>query len=200
MSRHKIQHAGQPDLFAEAPAAAIDGFVYQPDFLSRNEEAALIEIVQRLPLQEMLYKGYTARRRGLSFGGNYDFDAGEMISPHTLAPELEPVRARVGQWLGVPASDLVHALVSEYRPGTPLGWHRDQPVHEAIAGVSLASVAELQFRPYQEPDSKEILTWAVEPRSIYVMRNAARWDWQHRVLPTDALRYSITFRTPRRPS
>ncbi len=197
MARRKVQHAAQPDLFAEAPAAAIDGFVYQPGFLSHAEEAELLAIVAALPLQEMQYKVYTARRRGLSFGGQYDFDANRLLPSHALVPELEPLRDKVADWLGVRPQQLVHALVSEYRPGTPLGWHRDVPDFEVIAGVSLASDAVLQFRPYEHPQANQVLGWAVEPRSIYVMRDAARWAWQHRVLPTDALRYSITFRTAR---
>jgi len=35
----------------------------------------------------------------------------------------------------------------------------------------------------------------LEPRSAYVMRNDVRWQWQHSIAPTRALRYSITFRT-----
>ena len=31
--------------------------------------------------------------------------------------------------------------------------------------------------------------------SIYLLRGAARWNWQHSVAPTKALRYSITLRT-----
>jgi alkylated DNA repair dioxygenase AlkB len=197
MARRKVQHAAQSDLFAEAPAAAIDGWIYQPGFLTRDEEAALLGIVAALPLHEMQYKEYTARRRGLSFGGQYDYDANRLLPSHALAPELEPLRDKVAAWLGVRPDQLIHALVSEYRPGTPLGWHRDAPNFEAIAGVSLASDAVLQFRPYEHPRSDDVIGWAVEPRSIYVMRGAARWQWQHRVLPTDSLRYSITFRTAR---
>jgi hypothetical protein len=36
----------------------------------------------------------------------------------------------------------------------------------------------------------------VAPRSIYLLRGAARWGWQHSVAPTKVLRYSITLRTP----
>ena len=35
----------------------------------------------------------------------------------------------------------------------------------------------------------------LEPRSVYVMRGPIRWQWQHSMLPTRELRYSITFRT-----
>jgi alkylated DNA repair dioxygenase AlkB len=28
-------------------------------------------------------------------------------------------------------------LIAEYRPGNPLGWHRDVPDFESIVGISL---------------------------------------------------------------
>jgi alkylated DNA repair dioxygenase AlkB len=36
---------------------------------------------------------------------------------------------------------------------------------------------------------------ALEPRSLYMMQGPIRWQWQHSMLPTKSLRYSITFRT-----
>ena len=60
--------------------------------------------------------------------------------PGTLAPLIEalhPLRERVAHWAGVDAQALVHVLVAEYAPGTPLGWHRDVPDHEEVFGVSL---------------------------------------------------------------
>ena len=50
--------------------------------------------------------------------------------------------------MGVPAEVLQHALVNEYRPGTPLGWHRDAPDYERVAGVSLGGWARMRLRPY----------------------------------------------------
>jgi hypothetical protein len=36
-----------------------------------------------------------------------------------------------------------------------------------------------------------------QPRSMYLLRGAARTDWQHSIPPVDKLRYSITFRSLR---
>jgi alkylated DNA repair dioxygenase AlkB len=41
------------------------------------------------------------------------------------------------------------------------------------------------------------MTIDLAPRSAYLMRDAARWQWQHAISPTKELRYSITFRTLR---
>jgi hypothetical protein len=83
-----------------------------------------------------------------------------------------------------------------------LGWHRDVPDYELVSGVSLAGVARLRFRPYPwKPEKKaEVFALEVAPRSAYILRDDARWKWQHHVPPTKVLRYSITFRTARQSS
>ena len=35
----------------------------------------------------------------------------------------------------------------------------------------------------------------VEPRSAYLLSGEARYEWEHRIVPGDELRFSITFRT-----
>lgn len=190
----------QSELFADAEAAAsIDGLRYQADFLGGDEEAGLLEIIGSLPLHAAQYKEYIARRRVVSFGGSFDYDENILRPGAPLDARLVPLRDRVAGWLGVDPESLVHALVAEYTPGTPLGWHRDVPDFETIAGVSLGSAAVLRFRPYPptQPNAREVLQLEVSPRSIYKIAGAARWDWQHSVPPVKALRWSITFRTPR---
>ena len=194
----------QETLFEDDPAAMLEGWRYEDDFLDAQEEQDLLQVVRTLPLQPMRYKDYQARRRGISFGGHYDFDANRLRPSPDLPPALRPLRARVAQRMGVAPEALVHVLVAEYQPGTPLGWHRDVPDFEEVAGVSLMGTGLMQFRPY--PPERDALgrpvphiDLVVEPRSLYVMRGPARWRWQHRVTPVQALRYSITLRTARSP-
>lgn len=187
----------QEMLFGEDPMqASIEGLVYQPEFLSPTEEKNLIGIIQALPLHAARYKQYLARRRVKSFGGSYDFDANRLQPGIALDERLHGLRDRVARWIGVLPCNLVHALVAEYAPGTPLGWHRDVPDFEKIVGVSLGGHATLRFRPYQEaPTTGKVAQLDVAPRSIYQLAGKARWGWQHCVAPTRELRWSITFRT-----
>ena len=190
----------QSELFEHAEAqASIEGLRYEPDFLGAEEAAGLLDIVCSLPLHPAKYKEYVARRRVVSFGGAFDYDENILRPAGRLDERLVPLRNRVAAWLGASPQALVHALVAEYAPGTPLGWHRDVPDFETIAGISLGAEATLRFRPYTptHPNAREVLQLEVSPRSIYEMASAARWDWQHSVLPVKALRWSITFRTRR---
>ncbi len=184
------------DLPPPLPANLPPGLAYERDFLGGEEERQLLELIRSLPLEAARYKGYTARRRVVSF----DYDSNRLLPAAPLDPRLHPLRDRVAGWLGVASTDLVHTLVAEYPVGAPLGWHRDVPDFDAIAGVSLGSEAILRFRPYppSKPAQVRTVKLVVEPRSIYSMRGAARWEWQHSVAPTRAPRWSISFRTSRR--
>jgi len=191
----------QADLFGNGrPAPALPpGMRYEREFLTPADERALLELVAAMPLKEMNYRGYTARRRVLSFGGSYDFQV-QQLNPAPPIPEsLEPLRRKVAGWLGVPPEAFTQVLVAEYREGTPLGWHRDVPDFEDVVGISLLNEAVMRFRPYppRDPKKADVIKLAVEPRSIYLLRGPARWAWQHSVAPTPSLRYSITFRTAR---
>jgi alkylated DNA repair dioxygenase AlkB len=187
------------DLPAPPPAGLPEGLAYEPGFLSADEEAALVAVIATLPLEAAKYKAYTARRRVASFGGAFDYDANRLRPAAALVPALHPLRERVARWAGVAPEALAHALVAEYAPGTPLGWHRDVPEFEEVFGVSLGSTALLRLRPWppDAPKRADIVRLAAAPRSIYALRGPARWAWQHSVAPVEALRWSITFRTRR---
>lgn len=113
-------NATQGSLFDAGPVqASIPGLVYQPEFLSVDEEQVLLDIIASLPLQAARYKEYLARRRVVSFGGSYDFDTNRLLPAAALDARLKPLRAQVAAWIGVTPEALVHALVAEYAPGAP---------------------------------------------------------------------------------
>jgi alkylated DNA repair dioxygenase AlkB len=184
----------QPSLFDE-PAALPNGLVFARGFLTPDEERHLLAAIEGLQLHEAQYKEYTAKRRIASFGAEYDFAANELKPAPGLPPFLAPLQEKVAAWVGFPPDRFTHALVSEYRPGTPLGWHRDVPQFEVIVGVSLAADARMRFRPWPPRKGQALLALDLPPRSAYVLRDEVRWRWQHSVEATKALRYSITFRT-----
>jgi alkylated DNA repair dioxygenase AlkB len=185
-----------PTLFDAVPALP-DGLVYRREFLSGDEEAALLGDIAALPLAPARYKSYTARRRVVSYGSRYDFSDNALEDAPPLPPFLVPLRERVATFMEAAPDELRDVLVAEYAPGTPLGWHRDVPDFERVCGVSLAGSCRMRFRPYppREDKREDVFALAIEPRSVYVLQRDIRWKWQHMVSPTRELRYSITFRT-----
>jgi len=193
-----MSNGGQGELFAPASPWP-PGFAYRETFLAAAEEQDLLAEIGRLPLTEAQYREWTAKRRTMSFGGSYDFTH-QTLHPAAPVPLfLHPLRARLAEWAGIDPAAFTHGLIAEYQAGTQLGWHRDVPDFELVAGVSLGGMARMRFRPY--PPKRELAraTGFIDllPRSAYLIRDAARWHWQHAISPTKELRYSITFRTLR---
>jgi len=175
----------QAELFGAADALP-DGMRYAQDFLTAEEELALLLTIGQLPFTEAKYREYRARRRIMLYGpGVPDF--------------LLPLRAKMAQWMGLPPQEFRQALINEYRPGTPLGWHRDAPEYGAVGGVSLGAPCTMRLRPYppRRGRNPDVISLTLEPRSAYTFRGPVRWSWQHSVSATRALRYSVTFRTAR---
>ncbi len=190
----------QPDLFAVAAERPPPGFCYREQFLAREQEAALVAAIEQLPFAQARYKEWTANRRVVSYGGRYDFSRHELLPEAPVPPFLRELRAAAARFVGVEDEALSHALVAEYAAGTQLGWHRDVPEFELVVGVSLLGPARMRLRryPHEAGTGRRALGIDLAPRSIYSLRDEARWGWQHAISPTPGLRYSITFRTLRR--
>lgn len=176
------------------------GMRLEEGFLAPDEEQALLARIRELPLTNAEYLQYTARRRTMSYGGKYDFAHQQLNEAPPIPDWLQALKARAAAWARVDADDIVQGLISEYAPGTPLGWHRDVPHYEHIIGISLAGEGVMRFRRYppRRDDGKPAradLKLVLHPRSIYSLQGDARWKWQHAVSPTKTLRFSITFRT-----
>lgn len=170
-----------------------EGLLYQPDFLSEGEEDELVRIFRELPFQAFDFHGYTAKRRVLEFGFEYDFTTRRATPTQSFPVFLSSMRERAARFAGISAADLVEGMVTEYSSGAPIGWHRDAPQFGVVIGISLASTSRMRFKPYKAEGKPIALT--LERRSIYVMRGPARWKFQHSIPPVKELRYSITFRT-----
>jgi len=186
----------QRNLFA-TPVQLPPGFLLRPDFIQPEQEAQLLREIGALDLRPARYKQFTARRRILSYGGSYDFSSNVLMEAEAVPPFLFELRARIAAWAELASRDFNHAVITEYAPGTPLGWHRDVPNFEVVAGVSLLGIGRMRFRKYPPAKGRSTPTLAIDlqPRSAYLMRGEARWAWQHSISPTKDFRYSITFRT-----
>ena len=175
----------QAALFGTADALP-EGMRYATEFVTREEEAALLRTIGELPFTEAKHREFTARRRIMLYGPGI--------------PEfLLPLRDRIAAWMGLAPEEFRQALINEYRPGTPLGWHRDAPEYGVVGGVSLGAACLMRLRPYppRRGRNPDVVSLELEPRSAYVFRATVRWSWQHSIPPTRALRYSVTFRTGR---
>ena len=175
------------------------GFISCQDFLSREEEPALIGAVRSLDFSEVRMRGQVARRRTAHFGWRYGYESWRVEPGPPIPESFMALRGRAGALAGVEARTLEEVLVTEYPPGAGIGWHRDAPSFGVVVGVSLLGACRFRFARGTGP-SRETRAVILEPRSAYVLSGPARWQWQHSIPPTRTARYSITFRTMRAPT
>ena len=181
-----------------------DGFRYRNDFISVDEEGSLVDEIARVEFSTFEMRGVVARRRVAFFGRSYDAGA----APTRPVPAfLVPWRDRLAAWAGVDASDFAMALINEYPPGAPIGWHRDAPQYGIVGGISLLSACRMKFRPYVRPGARPSTAGerrmatheiTLDRRSGYLMTGESRDGYEHHIPAVAALRYSITFRSIRR--
>jgi alkylated DNA repair dioxygenase AlkB len=182
----------QQDLFQ--PSGLPQGFTYVENLVSPTEEMRLISELQPLPFKEFEFHGFLGRRRVVSFGWRYDFSGGGLQKAGDIPPFLLPLREIVAGFASLVAADLQHVLITEYPAGATIGWHKDRPAFGEVIGVSLASGCTFRFRRKEGPGWQRA-SLVLQPRSAYLLRGAARSEWEHSIPALDALRYSITFRT-----
>jgi DNA oxidative demethylase len=172
-----------------------EGLVYRPELLTPKEERALLDDIERLDFNEIRMHGVVAKRTARHFGLGYDYERRGVIEDADPIPDwILPVRRRAADLAGLLPAELVEVLVQRYPEGAQIGWHRDAPMFGTVVGVSLLAPARMRFRR-AVGGQRHKYEAVLEPRSGYVLAEAARTAWQHHVPPTKSLRYSITFRT-----
>jgi alkylated DNA repair dioxygenase AlkB len=176
-----------------AGAKLPEGFQYQPDLVSPDQEQRLVEQIRQLPLKEFEFQGYVGKRRVMSYGWQYDFNERTLRRSQGLPSWLLPLRELAAGFAGMKPADLQQALVTEYDIGAAIGWHRDKAMFGQVIGISLLSSCRFRLRRKAGP-AWERASLIVEPRSAYLLSGASRTEWEHSIPAVDALRYSITFR------
>lgn len=192
-----------------------EGLRYQPEFIDRSEEAALLARVRDLPFKEFEFHGYLGKRRVVSFGWQYEFSgSGRLLKADDIPEFLLELRTRAAEFAQMEPEALQHVLVIEYGQGAGIGWHRDKPVFGEVVGISLLAPCVLRFRRKIDPKGEkgnrkkgeaklrgtriganwERFNLDAEPRSAYHLSGPARSEWEHSISSVEELRYSVTFR------
>lgn len=182
------------------PQARIPGLTYLPDFVTATEEKALLEIIDAQPWLSDL------KRRVQHYGYKYDYKARAISEELYLGP--------LPSWLAEYAERLHsqrlftekpdQAIVNEYHPGQGISPHIDcvPCFTETIASLSLGSACVMDFA---RPNTGAKTSMLLEPRSLIVLTDDARYHWMHAIAARKsdkfdgtvilrARRVSLTFR------
>ena len=171
----------------------IPGLTYIPDFITQDEESALINNIDEQPWLNDL------KRRVQHYGYKYDYKARAVTDDAylgTLPEWIDPV----GQKIPFQPDQVI---VNEYMPGQGISAHIDcvPCFGDTVASLSLGSGAVMQFT-----NGSERQELYLKPRSLVVLSGEVRYKWTHAIpaRKSDVVdgfkiergrRVSLTFRT-----
>lgn len=181
----------QAALFDAPPIAGLE---YREEFISAAEHDRLVAKLSATDLAPFRFHGWLGNRRTKTFGWRYDFDDSSFTPAEPIPEWLEPLRTKAAALAGIAPEEFAHVLLARYDPGAGIGWHRDRPQFEQVVGISLGASAIMRFRQRTATGFRRANVH-LESRSAYLLSGEVRWDWEHRITPGDALRFSITFRS-----
>ena len=142
--------------FEDSARPQIDELDYLPNFIARDEQSVLIELIDQQPWLSDL------KRRAQHYGYKYDYKA-RTITPDSYLGALP-------EWLQSIAKKLPftpdQAIVNEYLPGQGTSAHVDcEPCFSnTIASLSLGSAATMQFT--KDNHKKEIYLWGLTDHDL----------------------------------
>ena len=177
-------------------APLIPGLATREEFVTADEEAALIAAIGGVELSPFQFQGFTGKRLTHSFGWRYDFQDSSFTETDPLPDWLLPLRNRAAAFAGLAPIDFVQALLIRYDPGAGIGWHRDRPVFDHVVGISLGGATMLNFRQRTATGFRRVKL-PLSRRGAYHLTGEVRHEWEHGIAAHDTLRYSITFRSLR---
>jgi alkylated DNA repair dioxygenase AlkB len=98
------------------------GLVFEPAFVSPDEQQQLLVHVEQLEFREVVMHGVPARRTARHFGVDYDYAQREHSELAEPIPQwLLPLRDRSAALAGVDRDALGEALVQRYPQGSTIG-------------------------------------------------------------------------------
>jgi len=153
------------------PQSEVIGLTYLPDFVTKEEEAALIAEIDKHAWNTDI------SRRRQQYGVEYVINSrglnGATVPPipDWLQPLIQKIKDRSLM------EKVEQAIINEYTPGQGIAAHIDSPVFgDTVISVSLGSTVPMVF----ERDSERVER-VLERRSLLVLTGEARYLWKHSI-------------------
>lgn len=112
---------------------------------------ALLRQMEGLAFKELEFQGFLGKRRAASFGWRYDFNGGRLSKTQDMPEFLGGLGARAEAFAGNAPGSFQQVLVTEYRPGSGIGWHKNRSVFGDVSAYPAAHrVANCVFRKFPD--------------------------------------------------
>ena len=153
----------------------IRGLRYISDYITAFQHDWLLDMVDKQQWD------YFSKRRVQHYGPKYDYKTGKLKSDMRQSdlPEwLKRLSEKLHEDGHIPEVPN-QVFVNEYLPGQGIGGHIDREpwFRDTIVALSLGSSCIMDFT-HEEDKTEKVSVW-LAPRSIAVLREAARYTWLH---------------------
>jgi alkylated DNA repair dioxygenase AlkB len=164
---HQLAHVVQD-------ARSIPGLHAIPEFITAKEEAEIVAFVDALPHDEWTHIN---GRRVKHYGRFFDY-TGNQIRTTISCPDIPPLLQTIRMRLPHPIPDQL--TISYYPPGCGIPPHVDShfAFESTVHAISLLSPTVMEFRSVETKD-KRLLD--MDPRGLVVLKNEARYWWEHAI-------------------
>lgn len=153
-------------------APRIRGLQYIPDYLDVAAHDRLLTDVDSQPWLT------SVGHRVQIYGYNYNRQNQSAFRIGDLPPWVTGLAARLCDD-GLLAKVPNQMVANDYQPGTGIFAHTDQDAFgESVASVSLGSGCVMRFSHDASGRTEDVL---LEPRSVIVLTDDARWAWRHEI-------------------
>src|SRR5437016_2335981 len=96
------------------------GFRYQPEFISIEEEESLVTGIRQLQLGDVRMHGVIAKRRVIHYGWDYGYESWKITPAPPIPDFLLRLQRQAGEFAGVEPSLLEEVLITEYPAGSAI--------------------------------------------------------------------------------
>jgi alkylated DNA repair dioxygenase AlkB len=162
--------------------SVIEGLTLHHDFVTEDEESVMLKTIDAQPWD------VTIRRRTQHYGRRFDYHKKTVGDDATPLPEdlriplvqrLCTAQPALVPWLNADAS-CIQCTINEYVPGIGIASHVDthSAFEDGIASLTLGGGCA--FRLQRASDGADLSIW-LPPRSLLILRGAARYQWKHSI-------------------
>ena len=137
------------------------------DFLTPVEENDLLSFILQLNFGTLQMHGVSAKRRIKQFGWHYAFESYELTPADPIPANFAGIADRAAGLAGIQAFEWAEALVTEYPPGSGIGWHRDRRHLVLLPESRCRGRAACGFRRERAPLESRVPLNCPRARSIF---------------------------------
>jgi len=162
----------------EHSSPEISGLSYYPRYIDAGQEAQLVAGIDSEPWDT------TWKRRRQPYGAAY----GKQDGDRRPIPEWARFLVDRLHEEGISERPFDQMLVNEYFPGQGISLHRDyDPFDRTVVSLSLLSACVMDFHHVASGRRESLL---LERRSLVVLCDEARYEWEHGIAPRKSDRWN----------